>query len=1151
MNPTPEQRLAIETQDRAMVVEAGAGTGKTWVLVQRFMHLLEAHPDWALESIIAITFTEKAAREMRTRLRQAIEEKAREKSNNPYWQDHRLNLDRLNVSTIHSLCARILRENAIAAGIDPLFQVLDEQESEILKEEAIRETIQALDGEGHPALELLASLRIFDLQTEMESMLEKRGTLFKLFTNLPEPAEMTARWQVGLEEMQIEIWNEQLQEETRLNEALTTLPEVPISDPEDRLAGSVLSAQQGCLELAQGDLTNAATRWLQINLVGGKKDNWGGKEELVELKQLLGIVRDAARELEKKGALQEVGEADEIAAEHLHLWRSLWERLEQTYSQIKEKQAALDFDDLELLTDRLLHKTPPPHRLEGFLNSIHHLMVDEFQDTNLIQQRIVYALAPLDQPGKLFVVGDAKQSIYRFRQAQVSIFNQTAEHVKEVTGQPPISLSTSFRTHQMLVEVANNLFEKILSPLGKSYEDYEAQSGSLMANRKAHPELPNPVEILLLPAKDIEDENISIEDARIWEAQWLAQRLLALKESEFQVWDKQQEQYRAFEYRDAAVLFRATTQMPLYEAEFKKAGLPYLTVSGRGYYDRPEVQDLIALLAALANPNDDLNLAAVLRSPLFSFSDETLYRLRWHAPDDRRSTEPISYRLALAQPPTNEQLELVQRANSILSELWSLANRVDVWTILRQALDLTSYEAVLAKFDGQTGRQHANVQKFLTLTRQHGQVSLSEFLRRLRDLKTREAREGEALGKEPESGAVHLMSIHASKGLEYPVIVVADMGREKRAGFGSPYLLHDPAFGLLCKVRDELGDWVKPAGYAWGEWLHNRMEEAERRRLLYVACTRAADLLILSGQVGRKDTWLSNVQVAWEIGVDGSQEETIGFSDLSIKVFRPSEPLELDEYTGERARENIGIENVPILAQPLPPQEQQKSIAVTRLGQLLSRQENDRVEFRPAMWNSERPKRTKRAPGFLVGNIVHMALAHWDCLEFSESQRLDLLENYARREGAFSDALVDAIHRSNKMLTDLREHSIYEKISQAQQRFPEVPFSLNTPTGLLHGIIDLLYQDQDESWHLIDWKTEWAPQAKIEEIVQEHMLQMAIYTKATEQSLEIHADAALCFMVPNIKIHQIAATKLDTVWSDVSGLSHKKVYSPQQKPRPE
>ena len=1138
MNPTPGQRLAIETQDRALVVEAGAGTGKTWVLVQRFMHLLENQPDWPLDSILAITFTEKAAREMRTRLRQAIEDKAREEAEphkmGTHWQDHRLNLDRLKVSTIHSLCAHILRENAIAAEIDPRFQVLDEQEAELLKEEAIRGTILALDEENHPALELLASLRVFDLRGEMESMLGKRGTLHQLFTNLEQPEVLLNRWQAGLEEMRAALWDEQLHEEPLLAEALDTLPHIDISDPEDRLAGSVLAAQQGCQEQAQGDLISAANHWTPIDLRGGKQASWGGKEELVEVKQRLRALRDAAKALDKAGALQAIGQEDEMAAQHLHLWRALWERLELTYRQIKEIQQALDFDDLELLTDRLLHQTPRSHRLDGFLDSINHLMVDEFQDTNLIQQRIVYALAPLDEPGKLFVVGDAKQSIYRFRQAQVSIFNRTSEQIEAATGHPPIPLSTSFRTHHSLVQATNSLFENILSPLGEAYAPYEASPGPLNANRGARPDLPNPIEMLLLPKKDLQDQTISTEDARIWEAQWIAQRLLRLRDGQFQVWDKHQGRYRPFEYRDAAVLFRATTQLPLYEAEFKSAGLPYLTVSGRGYYDRPEVQDLIALLAALANPADDLSLAAALRSPLFSLSDETLYRLRWHTPQGVRAGEPIPYRSALSLPPNNDQPELVGRAQATLSELWTLANRVDVWTLLRTTLDLSGYEATLAKFDGQTGRQRSNIQKFLTLARERGEVSLSDFLRRLRDLKAREAREGEALGREPESGAVQLMSIHASKGLEFPVVVLADMGRKKRAGFGSPYLLHDPAYGLVCKVRDDYGDWLKPAGYAWGEWLHGRMEEAERRRLLYVACTRAADLLILSGQIGRKDTWLSDTLDAWEIDARGLQEESLDLGDFSIQVFRPDEP----QGTGVRASESIpespGMNAIPSLAQPLPVRLQPLPIAVTRLEQLLGRGEGEFAEFRPAMWSNERPTRTKRAPGHLVGNIVHLALAHWDCLEYPEGELLRLLENYARREGVFSDALVDAVQRSYQMLQNLKYHSVYQDVQGAQRRFHEMPFTLSSNLGTLHGIIDLLYQDQSGGWHLLDWKTEWTLAVDVEENAHQHLMQMAAYAQAARKSLQAQPEVALCFLSPGVDLYQFTDEMIVNAWSAVN-----------------
>ena len=646
---------------------------------------------------------------MRTRLRREIETRYRQNPEHPVWSKHWGDLDRLQVGTIHSLCARMLRENAIALGLDPYFQVLDEQEAGIVKEQAIEETIRTLQQENHPALELLASLRVMDLRSQMAQMLAMRGTLYTIFDRLANPETLLADWQAGFEAMRQSIWDELLESKPELPFALEQFPYMRIIDPEDKLAGSVLLAKQGCQALADGDLVSAANYWLQINRQGGKQVNWGGKEALQELKDQLKVVHEAAVNLQKANVLQRIGVMDEMAAQHLHLWRSLWEKLEQIYSQIKDAQQALDFDDLEILAERLLHQDPRPERLQASLDGMQHLMVDEFQDTNLVQQRIVYALAPIEQPGKLFLVGDAKQSIYRFRQAQVSGFNQTAARIKEFTGENAASLSTSFRTHHSLVQATNDLFNKLLQPEGKRHADYEARPGALLAQRQSIDELKNPLEMLLLRQKDLADQNISAEEARIWEAQWIARRLIQLKEEAAPVWDKAGQCYRPFEFRDAAVLFRATTNFPLYEAEFKKAGLPYLTVSGRGYYDRQEVQDLISLLSALANPLDDLSLAASLRSPLFSLSDETLYRLRWHTPQGELSAEPIHLKDALANPPASAQAEWVTRAATILERLWSLVARVDIWQLLRTALDLTGYEIVLAQNDGEHGRQRANL----------------------------------------------------------------------------------------------------------------------------------------------------------------------------------------------------------------------------------------------------------------------------------------------------------------------------------------------------------------------------------------------------------------------------------------------------------
>ena len=1124
MIPTPAQQAAIQIQDRALLVEAGAGTGKTWVLVQRFIYLLDQHPEWPLASIVAVTFTEKAAREMRSRIRQAVADKTALAPPGAHWQRRRRELEQLQVGTIHSLCARILRENAIAAGIDPRFDVLDELEADLLKEEAIHETLAKLVDEESPALDLLATLQVRDLRREMAALLASRGTVQRLFAQMPDEARLLARWRDGLAEMRPAVWQAQLQENRDLPTAVRQLPSIAIVDPNDKLAPAVLAAQQGCELLEGGDFVGAVACWSTISVAGGRQASWGDKEALVELKAWLKALREAARQLESAGASKAIGPDDEAAAKSLQQWHSLWQRLNNTYNRLKAERHVLDFDDLELLTEELLHQEPRSERLNAFRAGIQHLMVDEFQDTNQVQQRIVYALAQPEAGGRLFVVGDAKQSIYRFRQAQVAVFNQTAVDIRAATGELPVSLSHSFRTHKSLIAALNQAFDYILRPLAEDYAAYEARPGPLVAERPALPEqgcAPAPVELLLLPKSDHNDERISAEDGRIWEANLLAERLLALQAEGFQVWGRQG--YRPFQFGDAAVLFRATTNLPLYEEQFKAAGLPYLTVSGRGYYDRPEVRDLVALLTSLYNPGDDLNLATALRSPLFSLSDETLYRLRWHTAAGALAAEPIPFVRALDTPPPTGQPEQVALANQILSRLRLTHGRVDVWRLLRLALDLTGYEATLSLSDGGqngSGRQLSNVQKFLALAREQAGTSLSDFLRRLRDLQAREAREGEALGSAPEAGAVQLMSIHAAKGLEFPVVVVADLGRKKGGGFGSPLLLHDPAFGVVCKQRDAYGDWQEPAGYAWASWLHGQMEEAESRRLLYVACTRAADLLLLSGQLDSADTWLNDLLAAWNVETTGAEYEVLPHAGFAIRVTRPQALPAPDPVDNEPPATSAGMTAMPLLAQPLPLVMPAEGTAVTRLAQQLARESGEWPVLQPVVQRQPASRELQPVSRAVIDRVVHRALAEWRCLSLPAPELERRLAAYVRREGIIAaDAQQRIVAAAQRIVDNLRDDSLYQEIEDARQRYSEVPFALETASGSLHAVIDLLYQNATGAWRLIEWKTERTSDERVTEQAHHYLTQVAVYRRAVQQALSVTPQVSLCFLDPKIILY--------------------------------
>lgn len=886
---TTEQELAIRTEGKAMIVEAGAGTGKTTVLTQRFLHLLERHPEWSIESIVAVTFTEKAANEMRSRIRTKIEERAIE-SHDPAWHQRRLEADRLQVSTIHSLCARILRENAIAAELDPRFAVFDEVEALLLREEAVRNTLRHLARQPHPALELLNYIEVRTFERELGQLLQRRGTVESLFETLPSPPDLLREWRQKQQSLWITVWNEARSEFPNLEDAARQIPLIAIPKEDDKMVASVLMAQEGIRALEMDRWVEAIEMLCKIDLRGGKQAVWGGKEELAALKKDLESVREAAKKVKATGATPEATEMDTIAAQLLQWWCETWTLLMQEYDRLKTAQNGLDFNDLERLTLRLLTTKQYSRRLKAFTDGIQQLMVDEYQDTNPVQRDIVYALAHPSHP-RLFVVGDVKQSIYRFREADVSVYHYTRVAIEEAQG-VIVRLRHSFRSHRRLVMAVNQLFAWVFKPSGAIHAPFEAPHGALESDALPPLEdaVPHHVEMLRLPAKDVHDKTIPVETSRAREAAEIAAWLLECEAKGIPV--RHGENVRPFQFGDAAILLRSFGDVALYEEALKNSGVPYITVGGRGYFNRPEVEDLLALLSALDNPADDLNLAAALRSPLFALSDETLFALRWFTHTGSKSKAPISFRVALENafgntyPPMVTEQEAVAHAAKVFTDLWKVRGRVEVWELLQEAVMQTQYLAILALADANTsgGRQRRNVEKLLELARTRGGTSLSAFVRDVQTRKINEVREGEAI-PDPEAGVVQLMTIHAAKGLEFPVVVLADLGRDLNFQRRDSRLLANAAYGVLTAWQDDEGKTVKPASYQSGEWEDKQMEAAENKRLLYVACTRAADWLWLIGQKGKTNSWLSQMEAAWDIP-DALQEGewTNDYGDFWLRV---------------------------------------------------------------------------------------------------------------------------------------------------------------------------------------------------------------------------------------------------------------------------
>ncbi len=1124
MKPTSAQHHAIHTHDRNLIVMAGAGSGKTRVLVERYLMLLREHDDWPLNALVAITFTQKAAQEMRDRVRKALQDAlsaAKDERTQTLWAGRIAAMDSARIDTIHALCASILRANAAEAQIDPGFSVLDETEAKLLLNDAIDAALRDLDAEAR-------LFREYDAQA-----IRKAVQIFAKQDAVPLPADALAGWRSQWEQHAAECLA-RLLSEPEYQDGWQPAAFVPTGD---KLAEVWQACEAHMPALRLSD--NLASRIETLNrlaaaieLRGGSEKAWGDKETLKAAKDALKAKRELA-----KAALEEIGEPpgelDERAAELLPLWQALIERVRTAYRAAKADRAALDFDDLEQETRRLLRNPEVATRYRGA--EFKHVLVDEFQDTNAAQWEIVKAVADPAIPGCLFVVGDAKQSIYQFRGADVSVFDAVQGEITGAGGHK-IDMARSFRTHKPLVEAFNYVFNHVLqrdeaSPV-RVYQI--ALDAPMEAERADMPSDAPPIELLLLPKPEKGDgEKV---DRRAWEARELAARIKHIVEEEKRpVFDKEERRLRPMRYGDVALLFQAMTHSTLYEDALKAAGLPYVSIAGRGYFDRQEVWDLLNLLKALYNPSDNLALAAALRSPLFNLSDEALLALRFERKDRLwdalgEATLP-AYRAAFW-----EEVDVIAFAHETLRELRTLAGRVTIHELLTEALERTGYLAVLSGLpDG--ARRRGNVEKLLDKARTSGKTTLGAFSVYLDDLRATEAREGEAMLDSTD--AIRLMTVHKSKGLEFPLVVLVDASFTRGSGGAKDALIYDGAAGWACTVYDE-GKQVAPFAYRQAERLQAGREEAEKRRLLYVAATRAQDYLLISGAVDTKDGavkatgWLSWLIEAFDLAdsaLDAAQVLEQPWGKLAItcpQVVLPPLPLPDPETAAEISTDEVFA---PPLLAPLPvdPRTTLRSLTATQIMQMGSALHGTPADTRPIYREQWRRSVLGDAPARIdrtmipqdrisdtkIGEIVHEAIR--DNLPDNRAALAYLLDCRAWEQGIVTpEARAEAVSRAYGLLQKVRQSDVFTWIGEATQVLREVPFIYETGRRAIHGQIDLLIQRSDGTWAVIDYKTSYVGGIALAEHARQYIPQVGVYAAAV---------SALLGSIPQVYIHYIRYQK--------------------------
>src|SRR5262245_19867186 len=847
---TPQQAAAIAARGCSVALSAGAGCGKTTVLTQRFLSHLGPGPARAdLTSLVAITFTERAAREMRDRIRGDCLKRLREASpaDAAYWLAIVREMDSARISTIHSFCASLLRSHAVEAGLDPNFGLLDEMLGASFLQQSVKIGVrERLAADDPDVAELVFEFGLARAQDLLAILVQERYRIDFAEWEPVTSRVLAQRWDERWHRVVVPLLLRDLAES---EPALRTLQLLRVHD----CANAVMSERRQAL-------LNAIPRLEQANdpedLLGSLRENarvqGGGTENDWDNDDVYQDVRDTLSDfralIDKLQALLNYNPEYLLRGAEMGLCAlRATAKIGTFYDERKAAEGLVDFDDLLLRARNLLRDhVDVRRRIES---GISLLMVDEFQDTDPIQDDIVRMLCGDGLlTGKLFIVGDAKQSIYRFRRAEPRVFHNLRQKIPPAGRLP---LSVNFRSQPEILGFVNAVFDGALGP---EYEPLEAAGIQLS---------PKPCIEFLFSAATADEPDDADESAparRRREGEWIASRLTQLLGDGVQRIRERDPasgefRLRQASRRDIVILFRAMTDVRYYEEALRRHGLDYYVVGGRAFFAQQEIFDIINLCRFLDDVDDEAALVGVLRSPLFSLSDDALLALGPHPASALEVPRPLPRPGALelrAPPPSHlsdDDQTRIRFAAEVLSDLHEKKDRLPIAPLLNLAIDRTGYDvALLTEFLGV--RKLANLRKLIEMARQFDQsglFTLGDFVDQLRESIAHETHEALAATHPESSDVIRLMSIHQSKGLEFPIVVLADMDRPSNSQL--PPARFDSELGPLVSLPEKFGEQRGHPALVMHRLSEKEEDLAETQRLFYVAATRAADMLILSANL--------------------------------------------------------------------------------------------------------------------------------------------------------------------------------------------------------------------------------------------------------------------------------------------------------------
>lgn len=1197
---TDEQQAALSTRDVGVALDAGAGCGKTFVLTERYLSHLD--PNIAetaeLSEVVAITFTDAAAREMRERIRKKCRERflKADASSAAHWRQLLESLDEARVSTIHSLCTSLIRQYAIELGIDPSFRVLDAPEAVVMRSESLDATLRKKLHlpSGQTDIDLVkaaAELGLNKLKDCLRALGKEDGKPRFVYWAKQSPEKCIAAWKSFYQDKILPIYIEKF----LALPAVQTLRELlPMATPKTPLFAERIEEIEQALEAVK-DSDNPHQALLDLapylktkRVVGDKNKfvytdkDWPDPSIKKQFTATLKAMRDLLEKQKHPANLEDSTRAAELG---IQIQRLAMAAL-RDYRDTKRQAGLLDQDDLLVEARRLLTSSDFENEQKRIANGIRILLVDEFQDTDQNQVEIVRALVEANQAkepvetktvetkpvdsktfesktgeskvvgsnacesesggladGRLFFVGDFKQSIYRFRGAEPEVF-RNLQKATPLTGRLP--LSKNFRSQPAVLDFVNALFGKLFVDEYTDLKPVKPQLTRTPAVEFLWTPLPEPT---AGRREALKPEKLQAEAATV------AAHLRALIDgSESLVIDSASGEPRPARPGDIALLFRALSDVAIFEVALREAGFDYYLVGGHAFYAQQEVYDLVNILQSIESACDDIALAGALRSPFFGLHDETLYWLTRQG-----SLNEGLLQTKLPTELSDEQRIRTEHAQKSLKHLRQIKNQLNVAELISALLELTNYDAVLlAEFLGQ--RKLANLEKLILQAHRTDTSGgdLRSYLRQLNEFIRQPPKEGDAATSSEEANAIRLMTVHGSKGLEFPIVVLPDLNRKSNTS--TPAAAYHPELGPLIRPTRDSSDRDKKKAGAVGidlfDMIDREAEEQEKQRLFYVACTRAADRLILSSTMGDTDqvtgAWLKLLKKRFDLSSGRLiRSETLeeGENDPLVVVTEPPPKLATVQQTKRIDFEKIlnkaetsakrnkpnSIRGIPKSVAPI--RIERNEIRIFSVSRLSGKLTQDFTHPTPSTDSFETKEELNELDidSRKLGTLVHAIIER---LDRSASQQA-LQNSIQKWANSLSPRIIGrhyatAVREATALLNRFITSDAWQLIREAKQLKREVEFLLpwspddstssdSNGTGssqndsMLRGYIDAMLLDSNNQWHILDYKTNLVEADQVSDVAETYRLQLGVYALAVEQAMLVSPGSLkLCFLRPGI-----------------------------------